>query len=169
MAEGVNAFGPKSSMRLVPADEGKSSGRKATRRKSRKGVKLGRRVLNKTAAIRDAAESMIRKGKPPRPIEIVDMLAGKGINVSSGQVCVALRGTELALKEHVGAKQRVLVTLPDVTSAMSQVGLEDLNTASEFVRRLGGLERAIAALVTLQQLGGHAPTKEHDRAYPEAV
>jgi len=81
---------------------------------------------------------------------------------------VALRGTDLALKEHVGVKQRVVVTLPDITTAMSQVGLDDLLKAREFVAMLGTLERAIAALVTLQQLGSQA-SKEVERAYPDAV
>jgi stage III sporulation protein SpoIIIAA len=67
-------------------------------RASRKGVKLGRRTVNKTAMIREIAKRMVQEGRTPRPVAIVDELAGKGIAVSAAQVCVALRGTGMRVK-----------------------------------------------------------------------
>ena len=167
MAEAAKKSRPTGGMRLV-ATGGKSTGEKPSpRRKSRKGMKLGRRFVNKTAEIRDAAQKMILEGRPPRPVEIMEVLAAKGIEVSSGQICVALRGTELALKEHMGAKQRLLVAFPDLTTAVNQVGIDDLLVAREFVQRLGTLERAMASLVAFKQFGGEAKTGDralvHDR------
>jgi len=70
MANAAKKSGP-APMRVVPPGS-KPTGRKAVRRKSRKGIKLGRRSVNKTAEIREAALEMVRQGRPPRPVEIVD-------------------------------------------------------------------------------------------------
>lgn len=168
MADAAKKLGAARPMRLVPSGS-KPRGRNATQRESRKGIKLGRRLINKTAEIRDAARKMIEKGRPPRPVEIVDALAAKGIGVSSGQVCVALRGTEFALKEHIGPKHRPVISFPDLATAIGQVGLDDLLVAREFVQRLGGLEKAMASLVALKQFGGGQATATEQTDAPTAA
>ena len=59
----------------------------------RKGVKLGRRTVNKSEQIRNIAKMLIAEGKSPRPIEIAEILEAKGIKVTSGQVSLALKGS----------------------------------------------------------------------------
>ena len=157
MADAAKKLGAAKPMRLVPSGS-KPTGRKATQRKSRKGIKLGRHLINKTAKIREAARKMIEKGRPPRPVELVEALAAEGIDVSSGQVCVALRGTEFALKEHIGPTAHPVVSFPNPATALSQVSIDEVLAAREFVQRVGSLKKAMAALVALKQFGGEQVT-----------
>lgn len=168
MADAAKKLGAARPMRLVPSGS-KPTGRKATQRKSRKGIKLGRRLINKTAKIREAARKMIEKGRPPRPVEIVDALAAEGIDVSSGQVCVALRGTEFALKEHIGPMAHPVVSFPNLATAIGQVGLDDLLAAREFVQRIGSLEKAMATLVAFKQFGGEQVAATERKTSTEPV
>lgn len=124
-------------------------------RPSRKGIKLGRRTLNKTAMIREIAQRMVNQGKPPRPVEIVDQMVAEGVKVSSGQVSLALRGTSLALKEHVK------LSPPDPSAALKQATFQELTKAEEFVRSIGDEKKAMVALVALGQLK-REPTKEQE-------
>jgi hypothetical protein len=117
-------------------------------RPSRKGVKLGRRTVNKTAEIREAARKMIAEGKPPRPIEIIESLANKGIHATSGQVSVALRGTGLMLKERSGPWETP-VTTPSPLEAIKKVSIDQLKAAEQFTKTVGGQDIAIASIVAL--------------------
>lgn len=136
-------------------------------RPSRKGIKLGPRTVNKTARIREMAQRMVDEGKPPRPVEIVDAMTAEGIHITSGQVSLALRGTSLALKEHIKPKARAAFDLPDLNSAMDQVGLDDLVAAQGLVDRLGSIKKAAAALVALSRLGGEAQKEAPGQKQPE--
>lgn len=129
---------------------------------SRKGIKLGRRTLNKSAMIREIAQRMVEEGKPPRPVEIVDQMVAEGVNITSGQVSLVLRGTSLALKKHVKPKARAAFEIPDLDAAMDQVALPDLIAAQELVGKLGSIEKAAAALVALSRLGGKAQKEDLD-------
>lgn len=129
---------------------GLSAGRKT---KSRKGVKLGRRTVNKSERIRNVAKMMIAAGKPPRPVEIVEMLDAEGIKVTSGQVSLALKGTSLALRPSGPGGTSSRVYLPDPIEALRRVRLEDLGKAKEFISDMGGIEKAIVAIVAAAHVG----------------
>lgn len=117
-------------------------------RASRKGTKLGRRTVNKSELIRVVARNMVAQGHPPRPVEIVETLAKQGVKVTSGQVSLAVKDTNLALRPRTTA-----VRLPDPGEALRRVGVEELTMARELARRLGSIEKALDAVVALSQLG----------------
>ena len=121
----------------------------------RKGVKLGRRTVNKSEQIRNIATMMVAEGKPTRPREIAEILDAKGIKVTSGQVSLALKGTPMALKHPIK------LNLPDPSAALKQATLQELNKAEEFVRSIGSEEKAMVALVALGQLK-REPTREQE-------
>lgn len=138
----------------TPAVRGEETGLYAVRKKRiRKGVKLGRRTVNKSEQIRNVAKMMIAEGKPPRPIEIVEILEAKGIKVTSGQVSLALKGSSLALRRSGpgGASSRVY--LPDPIEALRRARLEDLRKAKDFIADMGGIEKAIIAIVAASHVG----------------
>lgn len=126
----------------------------------RKGVKLGRRTVNKSEQIRNTAKMLIAEGKSPRPIEIVEILEAKGIRVTSGQVSLALKGSSLALRRGTGGTSNRLY-LPDPIEALRRSRLEDLGPAKEFIRLMGGIERAITAVVAASHIG---PPENHPPA-----
>jgi hypothetical protein len=127
-----------------------SAGRK---KRIRKGVKLGRRTVNKSEQIRNVAKMMIAEGKSPRPIEIVEFLKAKDITVTSGQVSLALKGTSLALRPSGPGGTPSRVYLPDPIEALRRVRLEDLGKAKEFISDMGGIEKAITAIVAASHVG----------------
>jgi hypothetical protein len=138
----------------TPAARGEESGLSAGRKKRiQKGVKLGRRTVNKSEQIRTVAKMMIAEGKPPRPIEIVEFLKAKGITVTSGQVSLALKGTSLALRPSGPGGMPSRVYLPDPIEALRRVRLEDLGKAKEFISDMGGIEKAIVAIVAASHVG----------------
>ena len=128
--------------------------------------------VNKTKAIRQEAQQLINEGKPPRPREIIRALAEKGIRVTSPQVTTACQGTGLMLKE-VRAKQKRIQdgNSANVEVALGRVSLDDLIEAREFVRRVGGLDRAIASLAAFRQLdngGGKPPVSTASHTDPRS-
>jgi hypothetical protein len=114
--------------------------------------------VSKTAEIRKAARFLVSNGLPPRPIDIVARLKKAGIDVTSAQVSTALAGTEFAFRRNREEWERPRSLFPDPALALSQVSIEDVLEARKFVERLGGLKRAMAALVALGQFGGEAKT-----------
>ena len=130
------------------------AGLSAVRKKRiQKGVKLGRRTVNKSEQIKNVAKMMIAEGKPPRPVEIVETLKAKGIKVTSGQVSLALKGSSLALRRSGpgGAPSRIY--LPDPIEALRRARLEDLRKAKDFITDMGGIEKAIIAIVAASHVG----------------
>lgn len=117
-------------------------------------------TVNKTQEIRSLAREMIDDGKRPRPAEIVEKLENKGIKVSGPQVSLALKGSSLALRRGtVGTSNRIY--LPDPIEALRRSRLEDLGPAKEFIRLMGGIERAITAIVAASHIG---PPENHPPA-----
>lgn len=110
-------------------------------RKSRKGIKLGRRVVNKTREIRKEASRMIEAGESLVNSVIIDRLNERGLNVSSGQVSVALRG----LKS------------PDPLVAIRSCSMPDLLKAEEYAKQMGSVKKAFEALVAYSQIGSVIP------------
>lgn len=111
----------------------------------------------KCEEIRDAARKLIFKGKPPRPIEILEILEAKGITVSSSQVSAVLRGTELAFRQSRSNWE-------NMPPATSMPPLEDLFKAQDFVRNMGSLETAMNAL-SVFSLFKQEPTPEQEQYY----
>lgn len=103
---------------------------------SRKGVKLGRRTVNKSQRIREIAQKMTAEGRPPRPVEIVDILNAEGVHVSSGQVCVALRNTGLQLKELQKFPRTSMEDLERVDRLAKEIGRDRLLATFDVYRTL---------------------------------
>jgi hypothetical protein len=152
MAEAASRLESKMpSMRVIePAGKTKTDVRRQEGRKSRKGVKLGRRHVNKSWEIRQEAKKMVAAGKVPRPSDIVDALAVRKINVSSGQVTVALRGTGLSLREQKAQLDRLPLVMPDPRVAISNVTLDEVILARDFIGVMGSVQKAIAAITAFQ-------------------
>jgi hypothetical protein len=133
-------------------------------------------VVNKTAAIRRVAAMLVSQGKPPRPKIIREMLETEGIKVSSAQVSMGLTDTEFAYRRNTVDQRRPPVLFPEPALALSQVSIDDVAKARDFVRLIGSLPKAMAALVALGQFGGEqvaameqtdAPTAAADYRWPE--
>lgn len=92
----------------------------------------------KSAMIRSAARNLAAQGRPPRPKDIVEMLAKKGVRVLSSQVSTALRGTDLALAKPPEAWR---TDQPDRAAPRDNIA-----RAEQFVRETGSVEEAIAAI-----------------------
>jgi hypothetical protein len=136
-----------------------AAGRK---KRIRKGVKLGRRTVNKSEQIRNVAKMMIAEGRPPRPREIVEFLKAKGITVTSGQVSLALKGTSLALRGGPG-NMPSRIHLPDPIEAVRKVEVKEICRAKKFISAMGGIEKAIDALVAASIVGaGNAAESPHE-------
>ena len=111
-------------------------------------------VVNKAAEIRRVASLLVTEGELPRPKTIRQRLGRKGIVVTSQQVSMALANTEFAYRRIQVDQRRPPVVFPDPTLALGQVSIDDVYKAREFVRSMGSLEKAMAALVALGQFGG---------------
>ncbi len=114
--------------------------------------------VNKTLEIRRVARQMVAAGKPPRPVEIVARLEASGIDVTSAQVSTALANTDFAFRRNRTDWEGPQVIFPDPSVAFGQVSIDDVYKAQEFVRLIGSLEKAMAALVALGQFGGEQAT-----------
>jgi hypothetical protein len=117
----------------------------------------GATPVSKTAEIRKVAKRLVAQGKPPRPKDIVLILERAGITVTGAQVSTALANTEFAFRRNRDGWERPQVLFPEPALAFQLVGLEDVQMAKEFVDQIGSLEKAMAALVALQQFGGGKP------------
>jgi hypothetical protein len=115
-------------------------------------------VVNKAAEIRRTASLLVSQGELPRPSTIRERLKRKGIVVTSQQVSMALSNTEFAYRRNQIDQGRPPVLFPDPALALRQVSIEDVMEARKFVEKLGGIEKAMAALVAFRQFGGEQAT-----------
>jgi len=109
--------------------------------------------VNKSEEIRKIAAQMKAKGEKPRPVTIIATLKSKGIEVSSPQVSMVLK--KMGFRPR---KRRKTVNLAAAAAAANKTGkskakisVEDLVAAKKAVGRLGGLDRALAAIEALRQ------------------
>lgn len=109
--------------------------------------------VNKSEEIRKVATAMKAKGEKPRPVTIIATLKQKGVEVSSPQVSMVLK--KMGFKPR---KRRKTVNLAAAAAAANKTGkskakisVEDLVAAKKAVGRLGGLDRALAAIEALRQ------------------
>lgn len=117
-------------------------------------------VVNKSHAIRQMAREMVSKGQAPRPKDIVAALRKEGINVISSQVSTALRETGFALRQRAAWDRPLLI--PEPMTALSQVSIDDVYKAREFVSSIGSLEKAMSSLVALGTLSKESTEKSPD-------
>ena len=110
--------------------------------KKTRGRKRGATV-NKAQEIRNLAREMIDNGKRPRPAEITEKLAEKGIEVSGPQVSTALRGTGMEYRPQ---------PLPDPKHSAKDVSVADLAAVRELLRKTGSMEKALKAFAVYRDL-----------------
>ena len=124
---------------------------KATEKKSPKDV-------NKSEEIRKIATLMKSKGEKPRPVAIIAILKKQGVVVSSPQVSMVLKrmGFRPRKRRKSGDLSAVVAAASKgvKSKSKSKISIEDLVAAKKAVGRLGGLDRAIAALEALRQFEG---------------
>ncbi|MFM8733953.1 MAG: hypothetical protein ACKOC8_01975 [Pirellulales bacterium] len=114
--------------------------------------------VNKSAEIRKLATAMKAKGEKPRPVTIIAVLKKQGIEVSSPQVSMVLK--RMGFKPRRRRKSGGLAAVAAAAAKAGKTGpggkkakisVEDLVAAKKAVGRLGGLDRALAAIEALRQ------------------
>ncbi len=132
---------------------------KSTAKSTTKGIKpKGGKDVNKSAEIRKVATAMKAAGEKPRPVMIIAALGKQGIEVSSPQVSMVLK--RMGFRPRRRRKNGKAAGRPVATTAGSakavrtkatKISVEDLVAAQKAVSRLGGLDRALAAIEALRQ------------------
>lgn len=153
MGDPAKPFRPKPQMKLDGSRDA-DSGQEPAPAKGTRGRKKGA-TINKTQEIREVASEMIKGGVRPRPSEIVEELwSRKRIRVSGPQVSMALKGTGMEFRPPREPQPEALVaTLPDPTTAMSLISVEHLLLVREFIKKIGSLDKALAAVIAYRHLG----------------
>jgi arginine repressor len=112
--------------------------------------------VNKSEEIRKLATAMKAKGEKPRPVTIIAALKKQGVEVSSPQVSMVLK--RMGFRPRKRRKSGNLAAAVAVANKASKTGkskakisVEDLIAAKKAVSRLGGLDRAVAAIEALRQ------------------
>ena len=112
--------------------------------------------VNKSEEIRKLATAMKAKGEKPRPVTIIAALKKQGVEVSSPQVSMVLK--RMGFRPRKRRKSGSLAAAVAVANKGSKTGkskakisVEDLVAAKKAVSRLGGLDRAVAAIEALRQ------------------
>jgi len=118
--------------------------------------------VNKSAEIRKVASAMKARNEKPRPVTIIEVLGKQGVEVSSPQVSMVLKrmGFRPRRRRKGSAKAAggvAMVTTKgnakEVRTKATKISVEDLVAAKKAVSRLGGLDRALAAIEALRQFG----------------
>ena len=112
--------------------------------------------INKSEEIRKVATAMKAKGEKPRPVTIIATLKKQGVEVSSPQVSMVLKrmGFRPRKRRKSGDLAAAAAAASKGGKSKSKISVEDLVAAKKAVGRLGGLDRAIAALEALRQFEG---------------
>lgn len=131
--------------------------------KGTRGLKKGA-IINKTQEIRALAREAIDEGFRPRPTEIAaELMRRKQIEVSGPQVSMALRGTGMEFRRPKEPQPAASFgTLPAEATAISQVSVEDLLLVREFIKKVGSLDKALAAVIAYRHLGMERVKREGD-------
>ena len=112
--------------------------------------------INKSEEIRKVATAMKAKGEKPRPVTIIATLKKQGVEVSSPQVSMVLKrmGFRPRKRRKAGnlAAAAVAANKANKTGkSKTKISVEDLVAAKKAIGRLGGLDRAVAAIEALRQ------------------
>jgi hypothetical protein len=160
MGDPANPSQPESHAKLNPSHR-TDVAKEPAPPKGKRGRKKGATV-NKTQEIRAIASEMIKGGVRPRPSEIVEELWGrKRIKVSGPQVSMALKGTGMEFRPPRERQPEALLgTLPDPATAMSLISVEHLLLVREFIKKIGSLDKALAAVIAYRHLGMEGVRRE---------
>lgn len=109
--------------------------------------------VNKSEEIRKVATAMKAKGEKPRPVTIIATLKAKGVEVSSPQVSMVLKrmGFRPRKRRKSGDLAAAAAAANKSGKSKAKISVEDLVAAKKAVGRLGGLDRALAAIEALRQ------------------
>lgn len=112
--------------------------------------------VNKSAEIRKLATVMKEKGEKPRPVAIIAALKKQGVEVSSPQVSMVLKGMGFRprkRRKHGSPKDTAGVAAARKPAAVRSgaISIEDLITAKKVVAQLGGTDRALATIAALKR------------------
>jgi len=99
------------------------------------------------------------KGEKPRPVTIIATLKKQGVEVSSPQVSMVLKrmGFRPRKRRKAGNLAAAAVAANKANKAnktgksKTKISVEDLVAAKKAIGRLGGLDRAVAAIEALRQ------------------
>lgn len=107
--------------------------------------------VNKAERIRQVAKSL---GKTVRPRDVIAVLAGEGIKVSSPQVSKTLSAAGYRQRGRGKGKGRKTAAATAKTSASSNgLNLEALIAAKTLIQKVGSVELAQEALAAMKKLG----------------
>ena len=111
--------------------------------------------VNKSEEIRKAATALKAAGEKPRPVTIIAALEKRGIEVSSPQVSMVLKRMGFRPRRRKKARTSAAGKSPlspkGGRGKASKISIEDLVAAKKAIGRLGGLDRALAAIEALRQ------------------
>ena len=118
--------------------------------------------INKSEEIRKVATAMKAKGEKPRPVTIIATLKKQGVEVSSPQVSMVLKrmGFRPRKRRKSGNLAAAVVAANKANKAnktnksgksKTKISVEDLVAAKKAIGRLGGLDRAVAAIEALRK------------------
>ena len=109
--------------------------------------------INKSEEIRKVATAMKAKGEKPRPVTIIATLKKQGVEVSSPQVSMVLKrmGFRPRKRRKAGNLAAAAVAANKAGKSKTKISVEDLVAAKKAIGRLGGLDRAVAAIEALRQ------------------
>lgn len=113
--------------------------------------------VNKSAEIRKIAAAMKASGEKPRPVTIIEVLKKQGVEVSSPQVSMVLKRMGFRPRKRrkggrlAGGVATTRGSAKAVRTKATKISIEDLVAAKKAVSRLGGLDRALAAIEALRQ------------------
>ncbi|MBM4010226.1 MAG: hypothetical protein ACKO4Z_10225 [Planctomycetota bacterium] len=112
--------------------------------------------VNKSEEIRRVASAMKAKGEKPRPVTIIATLKAKGVEVSSPQVSMVLKRMGFRPRKrrksgNLAAAAAAANKAAGKSKSKSRISVEDLVAAQKAIGRLGGLDRALAAIEALRQ------------------
>lgn len=111
-------------------------------------------AVNKSEEIRKAATALKAAGEKPRPVTIIAALQKRGIEVSSPQVSMVLKrmGFRPRRRKKAGKAAGSVSAVSNASRAKgSKISVEELVAAKKAISRLGGLDRALAAIEALRQ------------------
>jgi hypothetical protein len=115
--------------------------------------------INKSAEIRKVATAMKANGEKPRPVTIIATLKKQGVAVSSPQVSMVLKrmGFRPRKRRKAGNLAAAVAAANKANKtnkagkSKTKISVEDLVAAKKAIGRLGGLDRAVAAIEALRQ------------------
>jgi arginine repressor len=145
--KGVTVTSPQVSKTL------KQAGFKRKGRRRKAAAANGAGDVSKAERIRQLAKAM---GKSVRPRDIVATMANEGVKVASAQVSTVLAAAGYRRKGRKGHRGRRRATIAGSNSIARSAGqaldIEALVAAKALVAKVGGLDRAEAAISVLKKL-----------------